>query len=282
MTRDEIEQFYAGLARAELNQEPGREKLKWWSEVTPGELRFQCSFKRPSMEAVDEVVQRLSGDNGESLGKRLSLENQSGDQPNQELSVVQSSQDPRTSLPAADIERSFSLDAADLETVVHRISIDMEECFGRRPSMEELAAGISIYSANAELDPRQMWCQERLEHFCSKQEKQDVPWSKSARTVDRTTIAATPLLDESERAPIGEMGRKSLGKPIDDSADLAWLRQSSMAAIEALREHQNRRGQHLTNVSQQWTPWTKASQGHNEMENKTTIKAQPMEMNDII
>ena len=45
------------------------------------------------------------------------------------------------------------------------------------------------------------------------------------------------------------MGRKSLGKPIDDSADLAWLRQSSMAAIEALREHQNRRGQHLTNVS---------------------------------
>lgn len=93
------------------------------------------------MEAVDEVsscfacsclslrvkvVQRLSGDNGESLGKRLSLENQSGDQPNQELSVVQSSQDPRTSLPAADIERSFSLDAADLETVVSMAH--MSEC----------------------------------------------------------------------------------------------------------------------------------------------------------
>eukprot|EP00658_Telonema_sp_P-2_P006787 TRINITY_DN12565_c0_g1_i2.p1 TRINITY_DN12565_c0_g1~~TRINITY_DN12565_c0_g1_i2.p1 ORF type:complete len:177 (+),score=13.05 TRINITY_DN12565_c0_g1_i2:224-754(+) len=117
LSRDEIEQFYAGLARAELNQDPNCTKLQWWSEVAPGELRFQCSFKRPSVETVDEVVRRLSGD---SLA------------------------DDQDSVPS-------------LEATVHRISVDMEDRFGRRPSMEELAAGIAIVSGNNGMSPAQRW-----------------------------------------------------------------------------------------------------------------------------
>lgn len=251
MNREEIEQFYAGLARAELNQEPGREKLKWWSEIAPGELRFQCSFKRPSIEAVDEVVRRLSGDNGESAGKRLS-----GDGSESEAGL--------SGMP--NLEYQYLWDAADLETVVHRISMDMEDALGRRPSMEELAAGLSIYSSNANPDPKQTWCQERLERIVQRTSKHnsETPWSKSARTVNRTVISSA--VDDDEDQP--ERRRSSFGKPVDDSAQLAWLRESSSAAIDAL---QNIRGQRKANVSQAWSPWTQA---RSQVEPKTTIKAQ--------
>eukprot|EP00656_Telonema_subtile_P023463 TRINITY_DN2491_c0_g1_i1.p2 TRINITY_DN2491_c0_g1~~TRINITY_DN2491_c0_g1_i1.p2 ORF type:complete len:133 (-),score=25.87 TRINITY_DN2491_c0_g1_i1:499-897(-) len=98
-------------------------KLQWWSEVAPGELRFQCSFKRPSIEAVDEVVKRMSGD----------------------------------SLGLVDCGVCDILPEESLESTVHRLSIDMEAA-GRQPSMEELAAGVAIVAANnSQGSP---WCEE--------------------------------------------------------------------------------------------------------------------------
>lgn len=200
LSRDEIEQFYAGLARTELNQDPSQTRLQWWSEVAPGELRFRCSFKRPSIEAVDEVVKRLSGD----------------------------------SIP----DLSFD---GQLESTVQRISIDMEDGFGRQPSMEELAAGIAIVS-NSGLGLGQLWCEERLEQIVRNDFKtvRSDQWEPSSqRPCNRTVIPASMtdssmMMDEDEPTP----RRRSLGKASDETADLEWLRQSSTAAIEALKSSQ--------------------------------------------
>jgi len=251
LSRDQIEQFYAGLARAELNREPGREKLKWWSE-SGGELRFQCSFKRPSIEAVDEVVRRLSGEDGAN-GARPSAADLPVDPLSAILSEVASS---RHRLPS--IQRLTSIDSdvqlgIDLESLVHRISVDMEDRFGRRPSMEELAAGISIFSASgahdlqqslANRDPSQSWCEERLDHVVQQlgsniNRESTAQWCRTRDTgpaVNRTVITAGSMdLDED----CEDRRRSSFGKAVEinEDEDLAWLRSSSNAAVQAIRQH---------------------------------------------
>eukprot|EP00657_Telonema_sp_P-1_P005943 TRINITY_DN2378_c0_g1_i1.p1 TRINITY_DN2378_c0_g1~~TRINITY_DN2378_c0_g1_i1.p1 ORF type:complete len:262 (-),score=26.44 TRINITY_DN2378_c0_g1_i1:167-952(-) len=198
LSRDEIEQFYAGLAQTELNQEPDQTKLQWWSEISPGELRFQCSFKRPSIEAVDEVVRRLSGDSPDFA----------------------------------------ELGGPSMETVVHRISVDMEDLFGRRPSMEELAAGISIVSSNPSpysTNPAPNWCDERMEMMAHNERDRDlcaIPWDRGGKRPHNRTVISASIPEDSA----AQSRRRSFGKDgPDQSAELSWLRQSSSAAILALQ-----------------------------------------------
>jgi len=222
-TREEIEQFYAGLARTELNRESGREKLKWWSEASME--RFPLSFRRPSIEAVDEVVKRLSGD-----------------------SLVYGSEP----LPESSIESD------DLETMVHRISVSMES-LGRRPSMEELAAGISIFSTSNGLEPAQQWLDEDSERVVrnnrTELSMEDLPWSKAARTSNRVVISATTQDDEVPEASISQ----------NNASDLKWLRQSSSAGVELLQ--QNKPG--LTHSTSGWT----LNHALEYSQPRTTIKA---------
>lgn len=234
LSRDEIEQFYAGLAQAELNQDPRSMKLQWWSEVTPGQLRFQCSFKRPSIEAVDEVVKRLSGD---SRG------------------------------PSDSESAEFSHPStASLELTVHRISIDMEDQFGRQPSMEELAAGVAIAWSN---DGRcDAWCEERLTNMVKTNLGMlEIPWDRSVKRLqNRTIIPASMDMDddaEGDESP----RRRSLGKDTNESDDLAWLRQSSTAAIETLRGSQSWRASSTDGSGAAW----RKGQNHAK---RTTIMAQ--------
>eukprot|EP00658_Telonema_sp_P-2_P006788 TRINITY_DN12565_c0_g1_i3.p1 TRINITY_DN12565_c0_g1~~TRINITY_DN12565_c0_g1_i3.p1 ORF type:complete len:255 (+),score=15.53 TRINITY_DN12565_c0_g1_i3:224-988(+) len=234
LSRDEIEQFYAGLARAELNQDPNCTKLQWWSEVAPGELRFQCSFKRPSVETVDEVVRRLSGD---SLA------------------------DDQDSVPS-------------LEATVHRISVDMEDRFGRRPSMEELAAGIAIVSGNNGMSPAQRWREQRLEMLEEfSHAEPNNPWERSFKRILHRTVIPASATEEDDGN--GSPRRRSLGKDSNESADLEWLRASSTAAIEALRSSQSwcARSSDLEGAS-----WSLGGQFHsarlNTTSQRTRIRAQ--------
>lgn len=235
LSRDQIEQFYAKLAQAELNQDPRQMKLQWWSELSPGELRFQCSFKRPSIEAVDEVVKRLSGD---SLGLGDPCE-----------------------LPPDE----------SLESTVHRISIDMEAVSGRQPSMEELAAGMAIVAANHRQG--QPWCEERLETMVNDRGMHEIPWDRSAKRHNRMVIPASMDMEED---PEPEPRRRSIGKDSTESADLDWLRQSSSAAIEALRSaHSWRAAPPQDMMGAAWQP-----RGNSTLDNstpRTTIKAQSSE-----
>eukprot|EP00656_Telonema_subtile_P023464 TRINITY_DN2491_c0_g1_i3.p2 TRINITY_DN2491_c0_g1~~TRINITY_DN2491_c0_g1_i3.p2 ORF type:complete len:219 (-),score=29.93 TRINITY_DN2491_c0_g1_i3:204-860(-) len=214
---------------------------QWWSEVAPGELRFQCSFKRPSIEAVDEVVKRMSGD----------------------------------SLGLVDCGVCDILPEESLESTVHRLSIDMEAA-GRQPSMEELAAGVAIVAANnSQGSP---WCEERLEMLV--QSDREIPWDRSSKRHNRTIIPAALMdMDDDDEQP--EPRRRSIGKDSTESADLDWLRESSSAAIEALRGARSWRAPTEDAEDEGAWPWQptqlNGTLNSSPTTKRTTIKAQPTE-----
>jgi len=195
-------------------------------------------------------------------------------------------------LPSIDTDAGLQL-GQDLETMVHRISVDMEDRFGTRPSMEELAAGLSLFSANEapELqslvaqDPAQTWCEQRLDHAVKQLNKgSSAPsWCRAdGPTTNRTVISASTAIDFEEDESLEQEGcRSSLNKSHSEDADLAWLRSSSSAAVQAIQDHQklmslkqSDRATAMLGGSTSWQLHSTIQELGNAPSAKSTIKAQ--------
>lgn len=159
---------------------------------------------------------------------------------------------------------------------MHRLSsLDMEDSFGTRPPIDSQSWTIPNSQMNtnssflsgveAGIDSEQQWREERLEHIVGDDLDQkppsdmQAPWAKvDGGTVNRTVIHAAGVACDDDvkvtsdhqlegilsdwrsrrqQAP-GASGGESVPTPTDENENLKWLRESSLAAIEAIRSYQ--------------------------------------------
>lgn len=175
------------------------------------------------------------------------------------------------------------------------------------PTNRDSMFGGPIPEVGSAVDAEQQWREERLEHIAGADQQSfktslsDVQpqWSKiNSGTVNRTTIAANGITSTDDikvtndnemedimndwrarrQQPTGPVSGENVRNSKDETENLKWLRESSLAAVEAIRNYQNRgtssRGAHvLGGVAGGSARWNMSMQGGRQ-QTRTTIQAE--------